>query len=71
MTLVLEAPLATVAEQAIERAAAGSKALTSCATAAVRAHALLSQTMPDEELDELLETAGPVSCFVLPAFLFG
>lgn len=71
MTLVLEAPLATVAEQPIERAAAGSETLTSRRSAAVRAHALLSQTMSDEELDELLEAVGPLNGLVLPAFLFG
>ncbi len=71
MTLVLEAPLATVAEQPIERAAAGSETLTSRGSAAVRAHALLSQTMSDEELDELLEAVGPLNGLVLPAFLFG
>lgn len=71
MTLVLEAPLATVAEQPIERAAARSETLTSRASAAVRAHALLSQTMPDEELDELLEADGPLNRLMLPTFFFG
>ena len=71
MTLVLEAPVATVAEQSIERTEAGDGALTSRASAAVQAHALLSQTMPDDDLDELLEAAGPLNPFVLPAFLFG
>ena len=71
MTLILEAPPTAVAEQPLESAAAGSEALTSAARAAVRAHALLSQTMPDEEVDELLESAAPVHRFVLPAVLFG
>ena len=70
MTLVLEAPCTTVAEQPIQRAAVGSQAVTSLASAAVRAHALLSQTMPDDELDELVE-AGPLNRLVLPAFFFG
>lgn len=70
MTLVLEAPPTTVAGQPMQLAAAGSEALTSRASAAVRAHALLSQTMPDDELDELVE-AGPPNRLVLPAFLFG
>ena len=71
MTLVLEPSPANVAEQPFERAAAGSGALTSRASAAVRAHALLSQTMPDDELDELLEAAGPFNRLVLPVFFFG
>lgn len=71
MTLVQEAPRTTVAGQPIQRAGAGSGALASRASAAVRAHALLSQTMPDEELDELVEAAGPLNRLVLPAFFFG
>jgi hypothetical protein len=71
MTLVLEAPLTTAAEQPFAAAAAASRALTSRGSAAVRAHALLSQTMPDEELDELVAVAGPLNRLVLPAFLFG
>lgn len=71
MTLVQEAPPTTVAGQPTQRAGAGSAALTSRGSAAVRAHALLSQTMPDEELDERVEAAGPLNRLVLPAFFFG
>lgn len=71
MTLALDAPPTTVAEESMQRTAAPAGALTGRASAAVRAHALLSQTMPDEELDELLEAAGPVDRLVLPPFLFG
>ena len=71
MTLLLEAPLTTGAEQPVQRARANSEALTSPASVAVRAHALLSQTMSDEELDELVEDAGPRNRLVLPVFLFG
>jgi hypothetical protein len=71
MTLVLEALPTTVAERSVQRAAAGSEALTSRASAAVRAHALLSQTMSDEEIDELLEAATPLIPLALPVFFFG
>ena len=71
MTLLLEAPLTTGTDQTVQRAGANSEALTSPASVAVRAHALLSQTMSDEELDELVEGAGPRHCVVLPVFFFG
>jgi hypothetical protein len=73
MTLIMEAaPTTTVVEQSIQRPAAHTEASTRWASAAVRAHALLSQTMPDEDIDELLDAAAPFDqAIVLPAFFFG
>ena len=72
MTLILESPTTAVAPGPVQRPAADLQVPTSWARAAVRAHALLSQTMPDEELDELVDAAVPLAQpTVLPAFLFG
>jgi len=73
MTLILEAPpTMTAVEQSIQRPAAPVEASTGWAGAAVRAHALLSQTMSDEEIDALVDGAVPFEqTIVLPAFLFG
>ena len=73
MTLIIEAsPTTVVVEQPIPRPTAGVQAQTSWASAAVRAHALLSQTMPDEEIDELVDAAVRLEqAVVLPPFFFG
>lgn len=72
MTLLVEAPPTIVGAVPMERPAARFAASTSWASAAVRAHALLSQTMPDEELDALLDRAvGFEETIVLPPFFFG
>ena len=72
MTLLMEATSTTaVVEQSIQRPG-HIEASTGWASTAVRAHALLTQTMPEEELDELVEAAVPPSqAIVLPAFFFG
>ena len=71
VTLILEASASTaVVEAPIQLP--DVDAPTSWARAAARAHALLSQTMPDEEIDELVHAAVPFAQpIVLPAFLFG
>jgi hypothetical protein len=71
MTAIMDAsPTAAVAERPVPRPHV--EAPNSWANAAVRAHALLSQTMPDEEIDELVEAAVPFHRTIcLPPFLFG
>ncbi len=73
MTLLVEGPPTTaVVAGPMERPPATFAASTSWASAAVRAHALLSQTMPDEEVDELLDRAVRFEeTIILPRFLFG
>ena len=73
MTLIMDAsPTMAVVEQSVQHPANHTDVLAGWASAAVRAHALLSQTMPDEELDELVEAAAPFDqAIVLPAFFFG
>ena len=72
MTLILESPTTASTAGPIQRPAADFEVPTSWARAAVRAHALLSQTMPDEEIDELVDAAVPFDqAIVLPPFLFG
>ncbi len=71
MTLILEpSPTTAVAERPIQRP--DFDVPTSWAKTAVRAHALLSQTMTDEELDELVAAATPFDQAIrLPPFLCG
>jgi hypothetical protein len=71
MTVLMEAsPTTAVAEQPIQQP--DVERMTSWVAAAFRAHALLSQTMPDEELDDLVVAATPSDqAIVLPSFLFG
>ncbi len=70
MTLILEAsPSTAVLESAIQPADVDTA--TSWTRAAVRAHALLTQTMPDDEIDELVAAAPFAQAVVLPPFLFG
>ncbi|HEV3364972.1 MAG TPA: hypothetical protein VG795_12695 [Acidimicrobiia bacterium] len=73
MTLIMEpSPTTAVVERPVQCPAAHIGASTDWASTAVRAHALLSQTMPDEELDALVEAAVPFDqAIVLPAFFFG
>jgi hypothetical protein len=73
VTLIMEAsPTTAVVAQPVQRPAAHIGASTGWASTAVRAHALLSQTMPDEEIDDLVDAAVPFDqAIVLPAFLFG
>lgn len=73
MTLTIDAsPTTAVVDQSAQRPAAHSGGSTGWAGTAVRAHALLSQTMPDEEIDELIEAPVPFDqAIVLPAFFFG
>jgi hypothetical protein len=73
MTLILEAPPSTaVVDQPVQRLADRLGAPTGWASTAVRAHALLTQTMPDEDIDGLVEAAVPFDqALVLPAFFFG
>lgn len=72
MIVVWEAPsTATAAGDATQRP--DREASTSWARAVRRAHALLSQTMSDEELDAVLDAAVPFDQAILelPRFLFG
>lgn len=72
MTVIMDVqPTTAAAGDSIQRSDFGAS--TSWATAACRAHALLSQTMPDEEIDELIDAAVPFdqAMFKLPRFLFG
>ncbi len=71
MTVTLESsPTTAVAEGLIQPA--DFEAPPNWARAAVRAHALLSQTMPDEEIDELVDAAVAFDrATFLPPFLFG
>jgi hypothetical protein len=73
MTLIMEAsPTTAVVEESIQRPAAHIGASAVWASAGVRAHALLSQTMADEEIDALVDAAVPFDqAIVLPAFFFG
>jgi hypothetical protein len=72
MTLLVEAPPTTVVVEPPEHPAATFAASNSWASAAARAHALLSQTMPDEEVDQLLDRAVRFEeAVVLPRFFFG
>jgi hypothetical protein len=73
MTLIMEAaPTTTAVEQPIQPSPPPVDASTGWAATAARAHALLSQTMTDEELDELVDATPPfVQAIVLPTFLFG
>jgi hypothetical protein len=64
-------PTTAVVAQPVQRPAAHIGASTGWAGTAVRAHALLSQTMTDEELDELDAAVPFDQAIVLPAFLFG
>jgi hypothetical protein len=71
MTLMMEASPATVVDEPPVQPST-SEALDSWARVAARAHALLTQTLPDDELDALLEA--PVRLerpFLLPPVLFG
>lgn len=74
MTLTIDASptTAVLVDQPAPRPAAQIGGSTGWASTAVRAHALLSQTMPDDEIDELLDAAVPINqAIVLPAFFFG
>jgi hypothetical protein len=71
MTLILEAPATTdVAERPVQPR--DNEPPTSWAATAARAHAFLSQTMPDEEIDELVAAAAWSDRTIsLPPVLFG
>lgn len=68
--ITVESPTTAFAEGPIQRL--DVEGPTSWARAAARAHALLSQTMPDDEIDELVARTVPFDqAIVLPPFLFG
>ena len=72
MTVIIEgSPTTPPAGDTIQRP--GFEASMSWARAAFRAHALLSQTMSDEEVDELMDPAVRFDqiSVKLPPFLFG
>jgi hypothetical protein len=72
MTLILESTTTAVSAEPTQCPAADFEAPNRWTAAAVRAHALLSQTMTDEQIDELVDAAAPFAQpIVLPAFLFG
>jgi hypothetical protein len=73
MTLTMEVPPTTVAVDDLEGREA-PRVQTSWAQAAIRAHGLLSQTLPDELVDEIVceaEAGLTPTAFVLPTVLFG
>jgi hypothetical protein len=73
MTLTMELPPTTVAVDDLDGRET-PRVQTSWAQAAIRAHGLLSQTLPDELIDEIVREAEAgltPTAFVLPTFLFG
>jgi hypothetical protein len=73
MTLTMENPPMTVATDDLEWKDA-LRVRTSWAQAAIRVHGLLSQTLADELIDELIwqaEAGFTQTAFVVPPVLFG